>query len=168
MPRVKSMSCSEPHCASCCYQRDSSWTQKLTLVKKVWGAKQKWLPGVKQQVNSSARLRTQASWLGVQARHQYSLARLLLPLAVLLDSQRQMGWASWAMLPVGAELERLPVPPHPKYPCLQSQLALSRLKSECQTTPPRCGWSWCLPVGQPWAMGFCDSLDVPLVVQGAC
>lgn len=37
------------------------------------------------------------------------------------------------MLPVGAELERMPVPPHPKCPCLQSQLAPSRLKAECQT-----------------------------------
>lgn len=33
------MSCSDPHCASCCYQRSRFWTQKFTSAKKSVGSK---------------------------------------------------------------------------------------------------------------------------------
>lgn len=59
---------------------------------------------------------------------------------LVLDSQEQVGWARWAMLPVRAELETMPVLSHPKCPCLWSQLAPCRLQSECQTARTQHTW----------------------------
>lgn len=88
------------------------------------------------------------SWLAAQARHQCVLARFLLLLAPLLDSQRQVAWTSRAMLAIGAELEMIPVPPIPPQEPDGYLQTHTRVSNNTSTV-------WLirsLPAGHPWAI----------------
>lgn len=162
------MSCSEPHCITCCYQRDSSQTQLFASAKKEWRAKQKWLA----QCSAVSQQQHQTQNPGVLAGPASETPAC--------SGKAAAAFGSSAGFPDTSGLSQLShaacwgrtwedaSPPHPKCPCLQSQLAPSRLKAECQTAPAQPGWPGHLPVGPPHTTGVSDRLDIPSAVQGGC